>query len=39
MMVADYFPRSGDFNIIPNLVIEKDKYNFFVWEFDNDGSR
>lgn len=33
MRIADHFPGSEDFFICPSEVIERDKYNFFIWRF------
>lgn len=33
MKIADYFPKDNDFNIRPDLVLEYDDYNFFLWRF------
>lgn len=33
MKVADYFPNRLQFPIIPSIAIEKNHYNFFIWEF------
>jgi len=35
MIIADYFPKFSDFHIVPSVILEKESYNFFVWNFDH----
>lgn len=38
MRVADFFPTATDFSLPPALVIERDEYRFYVWNFDSQPS-
>jgi len=33
MKIADYFPQSIDFKIIPTKTIVKEDYSFYIWNF------
>lgn len=33
MKIAEYFPKYNDFSIKPDLVLEYNYYNFFLWRF------